>query len=886
MSHDVQAVFREVADLSRGERERYFAERQVPSDLRAEVESLLPFDAPGGEVLTAPIGAAAQAFLSQHASGPIEVRCGPYRLVRLLGEGGMGSVFLGQRADGEVEQQVAIKLVRNVAQESAFRDRFLRERQILASLSHPGIARLLDAGHTSTGQPYLAMEYIDGTPIDTYAAALTVREKVGLILQVADAVSYAHRNLVIHRDLKPSNILVQADGRPKLLDFGIARIVDESTDRALTRDRILTPDYASPEQVRGTAQTTATDVYSLGAVLYRLVTGQSPHRSPDGRPESIEVLICTTEPVAPSRLQGSLPKDLDFILAKALRKQPEERYASVDALADDLRALLESRPVRARSGSAWYRTRKFLGRHWLPVSAVAAAVVCLSAGLFVANRERSIAQHRFSQLRQLADKMIGFDSELGSLPGSTKARQEIVAASTEYLEGLGREVHNDQDLAMDLANGYLRLGRVQGVPPYPHLGQAKAAEESLRKAGAFAESVLAKNPGRPDALLLAAQIEMSRMILADTDNRDGETLEHLQRSATRLDSLVAGGLASKEQSQQASLYYSNIALAQMNRHRYADAIRYARRSLDLGRAAGLGQQYLASTLSLEANALRYSGDLEGALRSIGEARRLAESATFLSDTSKAIILYAILWREGAILGGEESIGLGRSADAVEPLRKAFDLVERQAAKDPNDAASRDRVSGAGRLLGDNLAKQDPPRALAVYDRTLGRVREIKDNARARRDEALLLAHSSYVLRGLHRAREAGQRIDAALELLRATKDYPAAKVVLGEQLHFVLCAQADQEDETGHPERALAIYRDLLDRVMATRPEPENDLRQANDLSQIYGALARVYRQTGDARQAESLEERRRELWQGWSRKLPDNAFVARRLAEVPSHAR
>jgi tetratricopeptide (TPR) repeat protein/predicted Ser/Thr protein kinase len=885
MTNDVQLLFREVADLSEAERERYFAERQVPSGVRAEVESLLRFDTQNAAVLTTPIAAAAASFLNPDA-GVGEVRYGPYRLVRLLGQGGMGSVFLGQRTDGEVEQQVAIKLVQNVAQESNFHERFLRERQILASLSHAGIARLLDAGHTTGGQPYLVMEYIDGTPIDVYAEGLNVREKLELVLQVADAVSYAHRNLVIHRDLKPSNILVEAGGRPKLLDFGIARIVDEGADRALTRDRLLTPDYASPEQVRGCAQTTATDVYSLGAVLYRLLTGQSPHQPPDGRPESIEVVICTVEPVPPGRLDRSLPKDLDFILGKALRKEPGERYSSVDAFADDLRALLESRPVRARSGSAWYRTRKFFERHWLPVSAVGAAVVCLAAGLLVANRERMIAERRFSQLRQVANKLLLFDSGLRDVPGTTKAREQIVAASTEYLDGLSREVHNDKELAMDLAKGYSLLARVQGVPPYPHLGQSASAEASLRKADDFVESVLATAPGRPDALVLAAQIEQDRMILADSDGRHEEALSHSRGISQRLDMLIEGGRASKDQLLDAAYLYLNGGLAQMNAHRYEDAIRYVRRSLDVGRSAGASSQFVAGALSLLANALRYSGDLPGALESITESRQLAESLTFASETGKALTLYAILMRQGAILGGADSIGLDRPADAVEPLQKAFDMAQQLAARDPHDAVSRDRIGTVGRLLAENLGHQVPAKALAVCDAALTRLREIQGNGKERRDEARLLALSSYMLRSLRRPQEARERINAALELLRATKDYPAKTVTLGEQTEVVMRALADQEAASGHPDRALEDYRELLEKAMASQPNPEGDLRQANDLSRIYGALAGLYRQQGDPGQAESLDTRRRDLWRAWDRKLPNNAFVQLRLSELPDPAR
>ena len=880
MGNLVQLVFRDVADLSASERERYFEERQVPADLRHEVESLLRFDVTGAGSLTERVAQSAEQFLNAKSGAREGGRCGPYRLVRLLGEGGMGTVFLAERMDGEVEQRVAIKFVRNVPQALSMRDRFLRERQILASLSHPGIARLFDAGHTPEGQPYLVMEYIEGTPIDVYSADLDLRGKLSLFLRITDAVSYAHRNLVIHRDLKPANILVDAGGQPKLLDFGIAKILDEAADRELTRERLLTPDYASPEQVRGAAQTTATDVYSLGAVLYRLLTGRSPHIPSGERPESVEVMICVTEPAAPSRLNASLPRDLDYILGKALRKQPEERYASVDALAADIRAFLDARPVAARSGSAWYHTRKFMRRHWLPVTAVWAAIVCLSAGMYVANRERAIALHRFGQLRQLANRMLHFDAAIRGLPGSTKARQEIVSASMDYLEGLGREARNDTDLAMDLADGYQLLAEAQGVPPNPNLGQFAAAGESLRRAEVFIKRVLAATPSRPDALLLAAEIEQDRMILASTEQRDGDVLAAGRECAMRLDALIESRRASPDQAKDAARIYVNVGQANMNAHRFEDAARYVRRGIELSRSASPAPEYRAVALSLLANVLRYTGDLDGALQSITEARSLAERIRFPDGQQQAMTLYPILLRQGWILGeDEDSIGLGRPAEAVEPLRKAFDLVERQAAKDPNDAAMRDRVSTVGRLLGDNLRYLDPAQALAVYDRAVGRAREVKDNVRARREEALLLARSSYVLDGLHRSQEAGARIDSALELLRATGDYPAAKIVLGETTHQVIRALADHEAETSRTERAIEVYRELLDKAMATTPNPDRDLRQANDLSQIYQALARLYRKAGERGAAGSMEYRAVELWRGWNLRLPDNPFVQRRLS-------
>ena len=383
-------------------------------------------------------------------------------------------MYLAERVDGEVEQRVAIKVIGQRRFEPAFVDRFLKERQILATLSHSAIARLLDVGHTADGQPYLAMEYVDGVPIDAYAVKLDLRGKLELFLKVCAAVSYAHRNLIIHRDLKPSNILVENSGEPKLLDFGIAKIIDATVDQTLTQEAILTPAFASPEQVRGTAQATTSDVYSLGAVLYQLLTGQSPHAISAQSHHAIELAVCLAEPEAPSRVNTALPRDLDFIILKALRKEPEERYASVDALADDIRAFLESRPVRARRGNAWYAGRKFLRRYWVPVGAAAAMICSLSAGLFIANRERVIAQRHFLEVRQLANKLFDIDALARQLPGSTKTRQLIVDTSLEYLGRLSADAKSDPGLALEVGNAYMWVARVQGVPvAAPVTGTAK-----------------------------------------------------------------------------------------------------------------------------------------------------------------------------------------------------------------------------------------------------------------------------------------------------------------------------------------------------------------------------------------------------------------------------
>ena len=273
----------------------------------------------------------------------------PYRLLGPLGEGGMGSVWLAERQDGEIQQQVAIKFVGSVYRR-AWRDRFLQERQLLASLSHPSIVRVIDAGHMPDGAPYLVMEYIAGRRVDDAAAEMPLRERLQLFLRICDGVAHAHRRLIIHRDLKPSNILVDESGQPKLLDFGIAKLLDASAELTGTVERIMTPGYASPEQARGGVQTTATDIYSLGAVLYKIVTGRVAHSQDDAAGNASGERSTLREFVPPSRLNAAVPVDLDYIVRKALREEAEERYATVEGLASDVQALLDSRPVEARAG--------------------------------------------------------------------------------------------------------------------------------------------------------------------------------------------------------------------------------------------------------------------------------------------------------------------------------------------------------------------------------------------------------------------------------------------------------------------------------------------------------------------------------------------------------
>ncbi len=865
MDDELRILFHELADLTPDERNRVLNERPLTPEIRLEVESLLNYDSLNDQHFTACIAGAAGEMLHS-AAGQEAGYCGPYRLVRLLGRGGMGSVYLGERTDGEIQQKVAVKLLTAEGGRSGWRDRFLKERQLLASLNHPSIVHVIDAGHTEEGRPYLVMEYVDGVPIDIYSAQISFRDRLVLFLRVCEGVSHAHRHLIIHRDLKPSNIFVDGSAQPKIMDFGIAKLLDETGDTTQTIERLLTPSYASPEQFSRAVQTTATDIYSLGAVLYKLLAGRSPNE-----PGLQEV-------PAASRLNPDVPTDIDYILRKALRCEPEERYASVEAFGNDVRAFLESRPVAARSGNAWYRTRKLLRRYWVPASAATLVIASLATGLYIANRERAIAERRFGQLRQLSNKIFDLDKTIRDLPGSIQARQSLVSASLEYLEGLAADARGDLDLNRELGQGYWRVALIQGVPTELNLGNPAKAEGSLKKADELIDSVLASRPRDRSALLRSAAIAEARMILAQEAHRNADAQIYAQNAARRMHALESDGGARKSELFEATGIYTNIALACLNMHLYAKAVPYARRSVDLARLDQSDSSRVAQGLSVLASALRYQGNLEAALRTIVEARRIVEQAVYPSETRRMFEEYAVLLRQGLILGEDGSVNLGRLAEAIEPLQKAFDLTEAEALKDPNDATSRVREANVGNYLADILRHRDPSRALAVYDLSIRRLREIPNSLTARRSRAKLLADSSYALSRLHRSTEAKQRIDAAFAIFADAKDYPAERVTLDGGVYLAFDALAEYYAEQEDPHRAIETYEQLLAKVSATIPEAFADLRDAPRLSRLYEALARLYLRTGETAKAEDMDARRLDLWRSWDAKLPDNAFVCSQL--------
>lgn len=553
------------------------------------LELLRQADAPGGRE------AGPGAHLLREALGrePVDPRdqagrlvgasVGSYRLEGVLGVGGMGTVYLGARDDGLFDRRVAVKLLRLSLDTPGVVERFGLERQILASLSHPGIAPMLDGGVTDDGRPFLVMEHVEGERIDRYADArrLTVEDRLWLALEVADAVDYAHRKLVVHRDLKPANILVDDEGRVKLLDFGVAKLLDadgRSHGGATTRAgaHFLTPEYAAPEQIRSEPVSTATDVHALGALLYELLTGRRPFRAPSGSPfelqravledtaslPSVEVTrsfppeaagappegrggtpkavggtpeaIARARGTTPDRLRRELSGDLDAIVSKALRKAPEERYGSVEELRADLHRHLTGRPVSARDGLWTYRAGKFLRRNWLPVGTAAGLVLLLSGftlalaraqAVTTAERDRAEAEAENAELVVdfLADVFRGRDPD--QAPSDTLTARELVAWGVERVDReLAHRPEIQSELLLVLGNAWGNLGLAdEGLPVMERalaIREERFGEGSEEVAEALIEmaGVLRRNERSHESLSLSERALAIRRALHPRDD--------------------------------------------------------------------------------------------------------------------------------------------------------------------------------------------------------------------------------------------------------------------------------------------------------------------------------------------------------------------------------
>ena len=735
----LEELFHAALDRASADREAFVA-RACAGDagLRQEVERLLRAHEQASSFVAQTAADVAHVAATVSPDGR---QIGAYHIVRELGRGGMGTVYLGERADAQFQMRVAIKVIKRGMDTDAVLQRFRHERQILAGLSHPNIARLLDAGTTGEGVPYFVMEYVDGQPIDEYCRAhrLPIGDRLELFRQVCAAVAYAHQNLVVHRDIKPSNIQVTSARLPKLLDFGIAKLLDaDGGDITVATEfgrQAMTPQYASPEQLRGDRVTTVSDVYALGVLLYELLADARPYEVADKSADETRRIVAETEVLKPSAMAARagnhgtsrrLRGDLDTIVITAMRKDPAERYASVALFAEDVRRHIEGLPVAARGDSWTYRTGRFVRRRKLAVAAAAAIVVTLIGGVIatswqarVARAERARAERRFNDVRKLAHAVLfDYHDAIEALPGATRVRERLVTDALAYLDSLAVEASGDPALQRELAAAYDRVGDVLGKPFAANLGNIKGALESYQKALRIREALVSADPRNPQ----------NRRELADSHRQIGWQLRDTEAALGPLRQAIAiyGQLVAEYPDDAAARLslartYNQLGSALGERAELSGALENERRALALLtalHAASPRDVEIRRTLSITydyiALSLFLSGDTAAALENNGRTLEL-RAALSSEDPTNATFrrMLAISYQND----GDFRDQSGDSDGALASFRRKLTMDEELLAADPANVQAHGDVAYSLQRLADILTKRGSHgEALLLYRR--------------------------------------------------------------------------------------------------------------------------------------------------------------------------
>jgi len=885
----ISEIFEKALSLEGTAREAYLKEACAEDpDFRIEVDSLLASHMQAGSQF---LNASQELGGNPPEKNPkarvvAGRRIGPYLVEEEVGRGGMGEVFAASRADGQYEKRVALKLVRTGYDTSFILERFRNERQILASLDHPNIARLLDGGTTEEAIPYLVMELVEGAPIDSYCDShkLSITCRLVLFRQVCSAVQYAHQHLVIHRDIKPSNILVTRDGIPKLLDFGIAKILDASGTTEATMLRPMTPEYASPEQVRGEPISTASDAYSLGVVLYQLLTGRSPYRVTARTPAKLAQAITHDEPERPStsvqrtetvgengdlreitpervsgtreasplRLQKRLRGDLDFILLKALRKEPAQRYSSVEQFSEDIRRHLEGIPVGARKGTWSYRGGKFIRRHKASVLAAALIFFTLVIAVAITLREARIAQRRFNDVRKLANSLIfEIHDSIVDLPGATKARKLIMERSLEYLDSLAKESGNDPALLRELATAYGRIGILQGSPTDPNLGDTKSALASLQKALQLRESLVRLSPKNSKD-----QVELAVTYLDFSDFQRGaagniaSSYEYCKKGLAVLDrELGSSPLDFRILAQSARGYFSlgeievgEGAMGQLGSTSSAvadlqTALDRTRRALQVSPNNVILRAHEAGVNGVLGDAMLELGDRTAALANFQQSLEALQSLNTKGDNIRVVANIAVF----QIKIGDIYLMDGRNSEALAYYRKGLEIAQQLLDRDPQNEMIRRAVATDYAILAHGLIETGQfPEALRNLQEARARMDSTQSQTPITRTlQGIIHAWIGEVLEHQGKAREAAQEYRKCIELLGAVRaggtDDVRTQVYFSAAVDH-LGAALVKLSEFDNARKQYEQSRILLEPLLKANPEEQ----------EVMYALAETYTREGD----------------------------------------
>jgi tetratricopeptide (TPR) repeat protein len=887
----IESIFLAAVDLPRAE-QRAFLEDACRGDdaLRREVESLLESDRKSGEKITRAVENEAESLFGLRPI--IGTRLGAWRVLSELGRGGMGAVYLATRDDDRFHKNVAIKLLKRGMDTSDVLRRFQHERQILAGLDHVNIARLIDAGTAPDGRPFFVMEYVEGRPIDAYCLNrnLTIAARCRLFLKVCEAVSHAHRHLVVHRDLKPGNIVVAPDGTPKLLDFGVAKLLAPEADPHLTvtgmESRLLTPQYASPEQVTGRPVHTSSDVYSLGAVLYELLTGACAQNIDSTSREDIERIVCLEDAPLPSSVKPGIPADLDNIVMMAMRKDPSRRYHSVDQFAGDIHRYLDGRPVLARKDSLSYRAAKFAGRNRLMLAAVTVVVASLVGGIVIAMSQARRAERRLEQMVELANRSL-FDvhTAIERLPGAMDARREIVKTTVAFLENLSNDASRDDDLRLSLATAYWRLGDVQGYVETPNLGDMKGAIESYTKSAGLLQPLRIKRRRSPDVL---RQVSLTYQHMGSVLQEMGDTpgmvraYENAMPEARLLATLRP---ADVESNQMEGMFYNDLASAL----RYTDPERagdYARRHLALTPALLIKfpgnddiAEQAADAHSIMSALLARSGD---PVRSMGEERqsiaiRESLAARHPNDVFRLHLLMIEYGHIGDLLGLPFILNVENPSGAADYFEKCVAIARQMIKANPQDrTAPYDLANSLLRLGAAEKPNLDRNESLAELREASAILesfgKEDPRSLRYQRPYSAVLCFLGIRLHQMWRLDEAlvelQRSADVADAILAAHPgDAPAVLRIVRDERETaeILISRGASAGALLHAQRGLSIAQKYVD-----GPEPSLRLR---DLGNAFAALAFVNRALGKTKEAREDARQAIASWDKCQRKDIDPQY-------------
>ena len=916
---EISEILVDCLEIEKSERQRYLDKLNINSELRAEVETYLSFEEEVENSLNLSAFEFSRGFFDEDEISEnsfLGQKFGVYQVLRELGYGGMGAVYLADRTDGKFEQKVALKLLKREMNTAALRRHFEQERNILASLEHPNIARLLNAGMTEDKIPYIAMEYIEGLPIDDYCSKhkLNLSQRLDLFREVCSAVDFAHRNLIVHRDLKPSNILVTNEGKPKLLDFGISKILSEEIENAdsatITKLGVMTPSYASPEQIQSKSVTTATDIYSLGVILYELLSGHRPFETKEDNLKEIYKAIIEIDPPLPSSMADAISKnfkeiteaktviksdengelnvktpktksnkilqtnpqtvhlssssirgDLDNIILKALRKEPERRYSSAENFSEDIKRHLRGLPVTARPNTFSYRAEKFIKRNRASVFAASLILVAIIGGIAatlwqarVAQAERVKAERRFNDVRNLANSFIfKLSPKIEKLPGSTEAREELVKLALEYLDSLSKEASNDLELQRELAAAYEKVGDVQGNPSSPNIGDFKGATESYKKSQNIRRNLLEKEP---NDLAEQGRLAHNLMIMGIINLNGGDSA----KAKESFDEGVAVSNKILEKDPKNFEVRNNLAnlifrqgQIQFFQTKYDETLKYYNRSYEIYKTLNAEKpgdyktkQAIASTLLYIGETIGWAGDVKTA------TEKMQQSIDVLAPLAKEHPNDNLLRRElmlAYLKKGEHLNDIeGKKQETLENFDKSLAIAEQTLEQDPqNFQAKRDKVL----IFQYRSLALDDTETIKNYNKSIGILNELKtedpNNKMLTYDLGttyFYLAQTYLKVKDYKNSLETYQKaVEKGQEYLSNDPAQTASKNLIAQSIYGKANCYwyiAEQKNDNDVWKESLEAYRESLEKMKQL--DKEGKLRESDKskLEEIGGYIAEI----------------------------------------------